>query len=335
MNAKQKLFLIVLLIAIMSIIIGCSQKQSSDNFDSTSFKQSPGAITLCFDLRNDANPKTGLLLKIPSKTLNESHTLALPFGSTNISTRKEIYSTWGSYDSTTLVRFYSLSNIGGNYEISVSPNFGATPSQWNDDIRDLPSSSLFLLKYGLTRHFIYKYPDADPNKKQWLQEIGQINDTNIDFVAVALPSDSTGKEIKRTNQTSIPQPMVLEEIKFFPATSKSDGINAIYVKYEIPPNKEQQVLIEQGVKGVISIIPIFVQLIIFLYIKPKNRSRAKIFIWIFAFIQLLIILWLFYSSFSLWQESTIKSITDLIFALITGALSGILLYKEKQNDSVS
>jgi hypothetical protein len=331
MKANRKVILTVILAAAF-FSINCSPQRSSDNFDPAVFTQSSGAVTLCFDLRNDASPKAGLLLKVQPKPAGESHTLALPFGSTNVSARREIYSTAGSYDSTTLVRFYAPANTAGSYEISVAPGFGTAPPQWSGDVRDLPAASLYFLKDNLTRHFIYKYPDADPNKKTWLEEIGKISDTNIDWVAVALPADSSGKEIKRTNKTAIPEPQILGDAKFFPATSAAINKTeaAIYVKYEVPPNNQQQVFIQQGVKSVISIIPLFVQFIIFLYGDTKNRRPAKILMWIFAGLQALIIAWLIYSVFSSWDESTVKSVWDLIIAIFTGTAGGILVYKGKK-----
>jgi len=330
---------IILITMIFSLIVffsACSQKQSLSEFDSTPFKDSPNKLTLCFDLRNDMSPKTGLILKVDSQEAVKINMLALPFNSTNVSQRNEIFSTWGSYGSTTLVGFYTSPNIKGTYELAITPNWGPSPNEWNDDIHDLSSStSIFFLRYGLIRHFIYKYPEKDSNRKQWLQNIAEVKNTDIDGIAVTLPLDGTGREIKRTGKTTIPTPTIIGDTKIFPADSKLINEEMIYIKYELPPNKNQQLFVEQSIKFVVSIIPLFVQLAILLLRKPNQKRIGRILIWIFAGFQIIIICALIYLAYSNWQEPTFKALADLLTAIITGIFSGLIIWKEKNDSTVS
>jgi hypothetical protein len=214
------------------------------------------------------------------------------------------------------------------------PIFGPTPTEWADDVHDLTGGSVFFLRNGLTRHFIYRYPDSDPNKRSWQSKFAAVKNTEVDSIAIALPPYVVGKEIKRTNQTSIPSPVLdLDGAKFYPPTSlAAAGTESIYLKYELPPNKKQEAVIEQIVKGVIAFISPGVQFLI--QILRKDRKKGKRVIWIIASVQLIFIAFLVYLAYSNWQESTGKAISDLLIALSSGLFSGYVLWKEKQAPTI-
>jgi len=287
---------------------------------------------MCFDLRNDSEPTAGLILKVGETATSESHTLVLPFESQKPSLPREIFPTWGSYDRTTLIGFHSSPSVNGVFDVGMVPIFGPTPTDWADDVHDVTGGSLFFLRYGLTRHFIYRYPDADPNRRSWQSKLAAIKDTDVDSIAVTLPPYVVGKEIKRTNQTSIPSPLLdLDGAKFYPPTSlAAGGTDSIYLKYELPPNKKQDVFIEQFVKLVIAFIAPGIQLFVNLLRRWGFRGKVKMLIWITASVQLVFISVLVYLAFSNWQESTFKALTDLLIALSSASFLGYVLWKEKQ-----
>jgi len=333
MRIKASTLLVGLLTALSLFLISCSKANRSSAFSSGGFKDGPGAATLCFDLRNDSEPMSGLVLKVSPTVPSAAHTVALPFESTSASSRREIYSSWGSYEATTLIGFHTSQNVSGVYDVGIAPVFGPTPSQWADDPNDLVGGSVFFLRYGLTRHFIFKFPDADRDRIRWQQALSAIRDTEVDSIAVALPAYVSGREIKRTNQTSIPPPMLESSgVKFYPATSiAAGGRETIYLKYEIPPNRAQDIFVEQTIKTVVAFIAPLIQVLILWFRKPEKRRRAKILIWVAASIQVVIILLLGYLAFSSWQESTFKALNDLLVAISTALISAYVLWQEKKD----
>lgn len=329
---KRTVFLVALLSAAI-MHSGCGEQTSPNNFTASPFRDSPATVTLCFDLRNDEHPTAGLLLKVSQTTKPEPHTVALPFDSESVAVSRDLYSTWGSYDATTLITYYSSPNTGGTLALGIVPIFGPCPDQWADDPHDLVQSSLFLSKLNLTRHFIFKYPDLDRDRKQWLQDLSNVTNTNIDLVAVALPQDAIGKEIRRTGRTSIPNHQFENgTTKFYAAAGTgAQGADAIQIKYEIPPNKKQRFIVETIVKGVIAFLPPAVQLIVLRLRRPDQKARARRLILIVAGIQLLVLVVLIYMGVSVWEESIERALSDLLTALGAAVLTGYALLEEKKS----
>lgn len=330
---KRSILLSTLLATVIVTSISCVKQQFPQEFIYSSFKDSPGVVTLCFDLQDDARPMSGVVLKLSQAEKPESHLLILPFDSLAVGTNREIYSTWGSYDSTTLITYYTLPHTSGIYGLGIIPVFGSSPEQWFDDPRDLNQSSIFLLRFGLTRHFIFKYSDIDPNRKQWLQEFSTIINTCIDSIGVAIPQNAFGREIKKSGRTSTPSPMFEGRIaKFYPSSSKAaQGVEAIHIKYELPPNKIQQRIVENIITLIVVLFSPGIQLIVLKSRSPESKKLAKLMIWIVACIQFILFTYLLYKMFTTWEESFEKALGNLVIAILEGLFTGYVFWQDKKS----
>src|ERR1700730_17326934 len=333
--AKRKTVLVTFLSLALVISSACSNQPFPSKFSPAPFKDSPNAITLCFDLRDDSHPVAGMILKLNQTATVESHTLALPFDSTAAAMNREIYSTWGSYDESTIVNYHTSRSSNGIYDMAFVPSFGTTQAdQWPEDPRELNQFSIYFIKSSnLTRHFIFKYPDADPERKRWLQNMSMVANTNIDAIGVVLPPDVVGKAIRRTNRTSVPDPIYEIGIaKFYPATQNAaQGVGAIHIKYELPPTENYKAIIEEGTKALILFISPSIQLVVRLLRKPKQKKLAKRLIWIFAGIQAIVLIVLLYFAYVSWQDSIGRAISQLTTAILSGLFTAYNLWEEKKS----
>jgi hypothetical protein len=331
----------VTLIAIICAIGGfssCAKQSPALGFNPAPYRDSPSAVTLCFDLRNDDHPIAGLVLKVNQSANVEAHVVALPLESSNVSMSREIYSTWGSYENMTLIGYHTSPSTGGTYSVGIVPIVGlAPPDPWSEDPHELEGGSVYFIKSSsLVRHFIFKYPDADPGRRQWLQDMAGIANTNVESIGIVLPPNIEGRAIRRTTRTSVPDPVLESGItKFYPASKNAAQVDALHIKYELPPNKNQQLIIEEGIKLVIALIPPAVQFIVIRLRRPEQKKRAKRLIWIIAGVQVILLAGLLYMAYSAWEESTGKTLADLTTAIISGIFTGYNLWDEKKDSSPS
>jgi hypothetical protein len=340
-DLKSRIAIIAFIFYSICTFSACTKKSSPSDFNSAPFKDSPSTVTLCFDLRNDAHPVAGLVLKLNQTSGVETHQVALPFESSSVATNSEIFSTWGSYGSTTLISYHTSPTASGNYALGIVPDFGPSPPDpWDEDPRELNESSVYFIRSNnFIRHFVFKYPDADPNKKQWLQNLSLIADKPVESIGVILPTKEIGKEIRRTGRTSIPDPIYdAGAVKFYPAKSIKVGdqdVGALYIKYELPPTKWQEIIIEQLIKLVVALLPPIVQFIVLRLRRPEQRRQAKRLIWVIAGVQVLLITGLIYMAVSAWNEptleSTSKAFADLTTAILSGLFTGYNLWEDKKS----
>lgn len=324
---------VAFLICAIGLLSACSKPSFSTNFNPGPFRNSPTPITLCFDLRNDTRPTAGLIIKVDQTVPTGPHTVALPFESTDPSLNSSIYAAWGSYDDTTIINYYT-SPTNGIYDLSFVPKFGtASPAQWSEDPKELTQSSIFLIKSSsLTRHFIFKYPDGDNERQRWLGNVSSIANSKIDSIGIILPENVEGRAIRRTNRTSVPDPIhEAGGAKFYPATqSLAQGVGAIHIKYELPPTQNQKALIEEITKAVIVFISPSVQLIVRVLRKPGQKKSATRLIWIFGSIQAIVLFVLIYLAITSWQESVGRAITQLVTATLAGIFTAYNIWEEKK-----
>jgi hypothetical protein len=269
--------------------------------------------------------------------MQESHTVALPFDSSAPNLSGPIYATWGSYDETTLIHYQTFPSTNGIYHVGFVPMIDPGPvTQWPEDPNELAQASVFLIKSSsLIRHFIFKYPEADPGRKRWEQETSVVANTPIDSIAVVLPPDAEGKSIRRTNRSSNPDPIYEIGItKFYPATQNAaHGATAIHVKYERSPSEDEKAVIEESVKAIILFLAPFVQFTVRKLRKADQRQGAKKLIWIFAGIWLIAFVILLYLAYTSWQESIGRAITQLFTALLSGLFTAHNLWEEKKDSA--
>ncbi|HEV2800382.1 MAG TPA: hypothetical protein VGW12_07790 [Pyrinomonadaceae bacterium] len=330
--------MLIAIICAIGSFSSCVKQTPTSDFNPAPYRDSPSAVTLCFDLRNDDHPIAGLVLKVNQVANLESHAVALPFESAHVSMNREIYSTWGSYEDMTLINYHTSPSTSGTYSIGIVPIVGlAPPEQWSEDPYELEGASVYFIKTSsLVRHFIFRYPDADPKRRQWLQDIAGLANTNVESVGIVLPPNIEGRAIRRTNRTSVPDPVLEAGItKFYPTSKQAAQVDAIHIKYELPPNKNQQLIIEQTIKLVIALIPPILQFLVIRLRRPEQKKRAKRLIWIIASVQVILLVGLLYMAYSSWQESTGKALGDLTAAIISGLFTAYNLWDEKKDSSTS
>lgn len=338
LSKNCKTISIVLLSLALFSLAGCSKQAFPSTFNAAPFKDSPSSVSLCFDLRDDNHPVAGLVLKVAPTDPAQSHTVALPFDSKNPVMNREIFSTWGSYDGTTLITYYSHPSSIGIYDLGFVPGFGPTPvDQWSEDPRELSESSIFFVKSSsFTRHFVFRFPEGNPERNRWLQNVSVVANTTVDSIGVVLPPNIDAKAIRKTNRTSVPDPIAEIGIaKFYPATQNAaKGVDAIHVKYELPPTQNQKAIIEEITRTVILFIAPAFQFIVRNFRKPENRKRGKRMIWVFGGIQVIVFIALFYLASVSWQESVGRAAVQLLTAILAGLFTAYNLWEDKKNSTV-
>lgn len=322
----------VLLCWILLFLSACSNQDGSEVFESKVFDNDQSIVTLAFDLRNDNLHIAGLLINAQNFVTTTHKTIALPFSSRHVSLNKGIFSTWGSYEETTLVSYYLTPATSGIYSIGMVPSLEPAPEIYTDP--DDVESSLSFIKLGLERIFIYKYPDTDPYRVKWLQDVSVISNTEIDLIGVVLPNDAVGKEIRGTGLTEIPRHVFENrQAKFYPANGVTAGEKALEIKYELPPTRNQEIFLEYGIKLFAIILAPLAKLIID---KPeipedKNKKRHEIIITSLVGFEILIIILLMIFMF-LRGDSMLERSLDLIIIVIGAGMTAYVVWREKLND---
>ncbi|HEV3458579.1 MAG TPA: hypothetical protein VHG32_18630 [Thermoanaerobaculia bacterium] len=309
----------------------------SPRLDTSAFRNN-ASVTLCFDLRDDRHPLAGLLLKPGTSQGPTAHSVALPFQSAAASADEEIYSRWGSYGDTTLITFTSSPNTTGTYGIGLLPIFPNAPEAWGDDPGpddlDRSRSSIFYLAVPKSnlRQFIYKYPDVDRFRNDWLTAMSSVADTTIDRIAVLLPANAQGRPIHHQDRTVVPDATSSGPVRIFPgrATGLQPPVPAVQIRYELPETTRQEVLIEEVSKLLGALLPPGLALFI-LFFGTLNSPRQRL-LWIgcLSLVQISVIAVFIYLASSSWSESTSKAVADLGIAFISASLAAFALWKDKK-----
>jgi hypothetical protein len=322
----------------LSLLTACQQRPvQSPGLDSRIF-HSDAPVTLCFDLRDDRHPVAGLLLQPPPSPRPVAHTVALPFHSTAATTNDDIYSRWGSYADSTLITFTSSPSTTSRYSIGLNPAFAPAPDDWGDDpsaddLYRTDSSVIFLTasnNHNL-HHFIYKYPDMDPARKGWLAAMSTVADTAVDRIAVALPSKAHGIPIRYTDRSVIPD-APSGPVRFFPgrAGGPKGATPAVQLRYELPPNKAQEILLEEAGKLIGALLPPGFALFLLFFGNLDSRAKRVRWLLILCFVQLGIFALFIYLASSAWTESGAKAVGDLAIAIVSGTLAAYAVWQEKR-----
>lgn len=231
MNTQKKLLTIcIVLLSIMTS--GCIEKIEKGKLTASDFIAENINTTLAFDLRKDESPIAGIVSR--STPSRNSTTIILPFNSESPTYDISMAGSTGHYQNMTVVAFTPpTSGVGA---ISFTPQLSPAPTG-PYALSDL-TGPLYLIRAGLQRSFIYKYPD-DKNficiNQDWLRKLA----TNaLDAIAVALPEGARGIEVANGYTSDPIHINQNQNARFYPASPTGKSLS-LQIKYEIPQSADQ------------------------------------------------------------------------------------------------
>lgn len=340
---------------------GCARKAES-RFDHEAFTNEKYRLVACFDLRDDDRLTAGLVVRAgasrviakatptpvqlsspsaagvksvtptppPAPTPEvEQHLVVLPFASSAAQGNRRLLSTWSSYNNMTVLTYVSnqSSELRG---VGISPVLGSA----SETGRPIESRKelVYLDRSGLERTFIYRYPRTlDPGAPPELQYLPV---DVIEAIAVAIPSDAKGVEI-RDGQTAIPKSEFSNGVaRFYPANVKAAGADYLEIRYSLEASKPAKVISELILKLLAVLLVPCVEL--FLLgpadnFKPRTRKIVMI---IGVVIQLAILGVLIWIAASVRGELGEKTLSELPIIVVGAIVAGLVFYiKRKPADS--
>ena len=288
--------------------------------------------TLCFDLRNESKPISGIVFNYSQIQDVESHIIEIPFGTKDVEENVDLFLTWGVYKDTTIIQYITSSNSNSKYGIEIIPIFGDL-SALSTDIGYL-SETIYYENSGNEYIFIYKYPEFDEKrKKRSVAEVRQVF-TKFDSIGIALPAKSTGLEIDDTGKTFLPDPIFYNDFAyFFPGTGEGlSETEAIIVRYSLPVSETQKFIFNLIFKLFTVTAPYIIQILtIKLLLSPtdeinwKSRRRWSVFLLVVQLVcSIALGIWAALGS----SSSQNLALGDIIAAVIGGIISSILLIEK-------
>ncbi|PYV97090.1 MAG: hypothetical protein DMG89_15660 [Acidobacteria bacterium] len=290
-------------------------------FDSKACRIEGTHTVLCFNLKDDSNPRAGVVLTIDSPTNKES-LLFLPFETKSSDPDPTLLSTWGSYEGFTLVSFVEVN--GGSHVIGLDPVF----ESYADDDDLAPKSSLYFRRRGLERLFVYQH-SVQSRQSNFSEQIRNLASRPIDVVGIVRPKDAKGLEL-RDGRTENPAAFLSrEQSRFYHANDEGGNGSKIEVKYALQPTPlQKQALLYSGKLAGALIAPIIA--ILFLSAKENVRpTTRRIVLWILGLVQLVFCCYLVYTAWSIRGETGTSGILDWAMALISAVTAGLPLWLKR------
>lgn len=323
MTLRSIIFLVITLV----LLSACkTQIDSSSSFDPTMFENAQYDVSLGFDLRNDDEPIAGLVINAKNVTAPINHTIALPFESSSFEPTDQLFSTWGSFPDSTIINYYLTPTTNGTYSIGIVPTFQTVLSNYYDF--DDIESSVALVRIGAERVFVYRYPEKDPRRPNWVQRESLIANTELDAIGVVYPKGAIPIGIRDTQQTAIPTPFPFRngKARFYPANRNKARVEALEVKYQLPPTDQQKHFVDLGSKlFAVILIPL-----IKLFRKKASRQKHKILVYTLFGIQIIILLFLVVTFIRSWSGPNISAFIDMFAVIIGGILAYVLLLQDNE-----
>jgi hypothetical protein len=226
----------IFLITICLLLSSAAQAR----FDPEPFQNGTMRSVLAFDLRNEAAIETGLIIRDGGLHVPDALRIILPFTSSASSGNDQISALWGSYSSNTYISVVLPGTGTTFYPIGITTNI-----RYLNDTSDLDriGDTIIFSQSGQIRSFIYRYPQDRPNEGVMAAFMRSVS-SNVDAVAVALPSDAQAVEVT-AGQTSNPAALFYtpRHVGYFPAIQQS-GIDKLILKYYLPATEAQKTIIE-------------------------------------------------------------------------------------------
>jgi hypothetical protein len=285
-------------------------------FDYRDFYSDTQRLVLCFDLRDDVRPLSGLVIRSNQSQVPEGHIVVLPFGSKSAVPNETLLTSSGNYRDFTLIHYIVSERSGGTVGIGIVPIFDLSPPALYS-LEDL-TGSLYLVRSGLERRFVYRYPTQGSGRASG-SIVPNIPTDTLDAVAVAIPEMAVRKEI-RDGRTEIPNRLYNNKVAaFYPANSAEATLQ---LRYEVPASLGQKLLLEYGVKAVAAILTPLLGL---LFLDPNKARRTKrIVLWGGAIVEIAVLVLVWRVALVMKGESEIKTTYDLVVVAV-GALATVIV----------
>lgn len=324
---------VLLCTSVIGVIIMLSRSRIiSNRFDSTLFESSGYNLTLCFDLRDENRLLSGLVVNAKPDLPKGQHIVLLPFASIEAQHNPKMLTTWGSYNNLTIITYVASERIGASSDIGIIPRIPFYTLDQIDTGESL-KDSVYLIRSGLERKFIYKYPTSIHDFGNLPTEIQALVVDNLDAIAVIVPPGTEFREV-RPGFSEIPTNEYTNgRTRFYTASAEKAKSDHIELRYTFKATGSQTLFVELFIK-LISVI--FIPLISLLALRPdevQNPEKRKHLIWGGVIVQIIIIvglviyIWLTHEP----GESEIKAIGDAaitVFGAILGAV--VLIVKVKK-----
>jgi hypothetical protein len=310
----------------LAVLTSCGGAPGPGASDSSGFHSDKYGVVLFFDLRDDRQPGAGVVINENAPQGTELRSLVLPFGSKSVRPNRALFSTSGSYEDVTVINYVMTPHGGGPKEIGITPIFD-NPPEGTNSVEDL-DGSLYFLRLGLERRFIYKYPDKRKSPPNWPTALPNSSPRTPDAIAVALPASADPRVI-RSGQTELPARIGENRVATFYPSSGAQ-VNALELRYVIPANSGQKLVLEYGVKAVAAILTPLLGLL-FLGSADNMRPRTrKIVLVLGAVIEVAILIAVWQVAITVRGEGALKTGLDLSVLLVGAVFSGVVLWVKRK-----
>jgi hypothetical protein len=291
-------------------------------------------VTLCFDLRNDDRVLAALVDSVSPASTRQEVTYVLPFPSSEPVFDGAMLARWGSFDGVTLVTLSRDPNRPGQFSTSFLPKFASIEDP-SFEISRL-KENLYLMRNGLERRFIYRYPEASPGafKSRWSEVASAVPASKHRYVGVILPDKATGTEIGATGRTAIPtHEHSLRKAKLFPGSTQHAGAEpALVVSYRLPVTDKQKVAYEGVLKTLIGVLGPILALVFMDSANvavPQRRKRNRLLIVLIG-VQLALFGVAAHLAYSNWTNDRLQALVDGGIAVLIAVLTAwVAWFKER------
>ncbi len=252
-------------------LVGCDRAHRVE-LHSQDFYSSKFALVLAFDLRDDDHLVAGLCINQALHKPGSVNHIALPFASDLVELDARVAATAGQYREATLLSYVVPEGQSGPIVLAFLPVFRSLP-QGSFAIDELPRG-VYFARAGLERTFLYKYGSVEEATASMLESFSGINSKMPDAIALALPTEARGLEI-RDGRTELPAHLHQTAIaRYYPSVSTEASLKGLQVRYEVPPSLGQKRLAEVALKLVAALITPLIGLVL-LPKKDTTHPRAR------------------------------------------------------------
>jgi hypothetical protein len=318
--------LLMLILSGLAALTSCGARQGASPFDASGFHSDKYRVILYFDLRDDGQPGAGVVVNENTLQGAELRSLVLPFGSKSVRPSRALFSTSGSYEDVTVINYVLTPGSAGPKEIGIVPVFDAQP-EGTYSLEDL-DGSLYFLRLGLERRFIYKYPDKRRSLPEWPADVQNTFVRTPDAIAVALPPSADPRVI-RSGQTEMPSRIGENRLAAFYPYSGTQA-NALELRYVIPANSGQKLVLEYGVKVLAAILTPLLGLLLLgpaENMRPRTRNLVLV---VGTVLEVAILIAIWRVAVVVSGEGALKTGLDLSVVLAGAVFSGLVLWVKRK-----
>jgi hypothetical protein len=322
---------ILLIISVVGVTIALSRRRIISNRFDTDLFENPNRLTLCFDLRDEDKLLSGLLINARADTTKGQHIVLLPFTSTEVQPNTRLLTTWGAHKTFTIVTYVATDRMGDSNGIGMAPR---VPFYTLDEINVGANSRdvVYIIRAGLERRFIYKYPTADREFGNLPIETQLLID-NLDSIGVAIPGNAEFREV-RPGFSEIPTNEYTNgNARFYAASAAKAGTDHIELRYAFKATGSQTLFVELALELIAAVIVPLVSLKALRPEEARNPKQRQVLIWGAIILQIVMIaglvtyIWFTHEP----GESELKAIGDAVIAVM-GAIFGAVVIRMKAKE---